>query len=189
MNRKLCNIFPNIIIQNNFNTFHLCKTHSISEFVIEIERSYQIGVVGAMHLCEDFDPLFSKKIWNCEMTINKPLRLDEFRSDEGFVFPQCDEFRSSFFIGNSSFNGSSPRCRWGLRGTRCNPSAGRNLSARGFSHGWGKGEEGSWEFLRKWENERFLSVHEEKRIFWWQKWLIFIEKSLQRPCTRDLMQI
>ena len=25
------------------------------------------------------------------MAIYKPLRLDEFWSDEGFVFPQCDE--------------------------------------------------------------------------------------------------
>jgi len=43
------------------------------------------------------------------MAIYKPLRLDEFQSDEGLVFPQCDEFRSSVFIGNpSSFNGGSP---------------------------------------------------------------------------------
>ena len=109
MNGKLCNIFPNIIIQNDVNTFHLCKPHSISEFIIEVEGSYQIRVVGASHLCEEFYPLFSKKIRNCEMAIYKPLRLDEFQSDEGLVFPQCDEFRSSVFIGNpSSFNGGSP---------------------------------------------------------------------------------
>jgi len=48
------------------------------------------------------------------MAIDKPLRLDEFQSDEGLVFPQCDEFRSSIFIWNPSFNGGSPRCSWGL---------------------------------------------------------------------------
>ena len=98
MNGKLSNIFPNIIIQNNVNTFHLCKTHSISEFVVEVEGSYQIGVVGALHLCEEFDPLFSKKSKDCKTKIDKQLRFDEFRSDKGLVFPQCDEFRSSIFI-------------------------------------------------------------------------------------------
>jgi len=59
---------------------------------------------------------------NCEMAIYKPLRLDEFWSDEGFVFPQCDEFRASFFIRNPSFNEGCSRCSLGMRGTRCSPS-------------------------------------------------------------------
>ena len=44
-------------------------------------------------------------------------------------------------------------------------------------------------FVSFWENEKILSVDGEKRVFWWEKWLIFIEKSLQRPYTHDLMQI
>ena len=59
MNGKLSNI--NIIIQNDVYPFHFCKPHSISEFVVEVKGSYQIRIVGTLHLCEEFDPLFSKK--------------------------------------------------------------------------------------------------------------------------------
>ena len=86
MNGKLSNIFPNIIIQNDVDAFHFCKTHSISEFVVEVEGSYQIRVVGALHLCEEFDPLFNKKDKDCKTPIYKPLRFDEFWSDKRLVF-------------------------------------------------------------------------------------------------------
>ena len=90
MNGKLSNIFPNIIIQNDVDAFHFCKTHSISVFLVEVEGSYQIGVVGALHLYEEFDPLFNKKSRDCKTSIDKPLRFNEFWSDKGLVFPQCD---------------------------------------------------------------------------------------------------
>jgi len=87
MNGKLSNIFSNIIIQNDVYPFHFCKPHSISEFIVVVEGSYHIRIVGTLHFCEEFYPLFSKKYRDCKMAINKPLRFDEFWSDKSLVFP------------------------------------------------------------------------------------------------------
>ena len=116
---------------------------------------------------KNFTPCSARKFWIVKWRFTNHWL-------EGFVFPQCDEFRLPFFIRNPSFNGSCSRCSWGLRGTRCSPSACRNLSTRGFSHGWSKGEGSFCEFLRKWENEKMRKW--ENFECWWREKSVLVTK-------------